>query len=117
MKNIDWQFIENNLLFIYQEMLTQGEVNNSSSVRELTKEEIAFGITRIPTWQESMEQLFEYIDVAGEYELAYEAIIWDLENLTYHLSGKASIKLLELGLIFKYKSELEEDNIFDFRQK
>lgn len=102
MKRIDYLFIENNLLYIYEEMLTQ----------DMSE----YDIEGYNTWQGTMEQIFEFIDLAGEYALAYEYIIHDLRELPYKLSGKASIKLLELGLIFRYKSELEEDVVFDLRE-
>jgi hypothetical protein len=103
MKQINYQFIENNLLYIYNEILKQDMSN-------FNKDEFA-------TWKETMEQIYEFIDLAGEYELAYEYIIWQLNNLPYKISGKASIKLLELGLLFKYKTEDDKDKVFDFRNE
>lgn len=103
MKKIDWQFIENNLLFIYHEVLKQ-DMNKYNKIG-------------VATWQKTMDQIYEFIDLAGEYGLAYEFLIWQIDNLPYTLSGKASIKLLELGLIFKYKTEDDKDKVFDFREK
>ncbi|EGH45014.1 hypothetical protein ALO42_102596 [Pseudomonas syringae pv. atrofaciens] len=39
-----------------------------------------------------------------------------LETLPFKLSGVASVKLLEVGLIFGFKTEAEEDMKFDRRE-
>ncbi|RMV01494.1 hypothetical protein ALP19_102237 [Pseudomonas syringae pv. tomato] len=38
-----------------------------------------------------------------------------LERLPFKLSGRASVKLLEVGLIFGFKTEMEADMKFDRR--
>jgi hypothetical protein len=62
-----------------------------------------------------MKQIFEYIDLAGEYEVAYEILMATVEAYPFLLSGKAAVCLLELGLLFGYKTERKEDDLFDRR--
>ena len=52
---------------------------------------------------------------AGEYGLVYENVVSKLEASPFKLSGKAAIKLLEVGLIFGFKTESESDKEFDRR--
>jgi hypothetical protein len=65
---------------------------------------------------EEMRQIREYIEVAGEYGLAYETLVAAIEIHPFVLSGKAAISLLEVGLIFGFKTDREEDSFFDMRQ-
>ena len=57
---------------------------------------------------------FRLIDVHENYILSYESILLSLEEFSYKLSGKAVVKLLELGLIFKYKIDAREYSYLDF---
>ena len=98
---IDWQLIENNLLNIYDELKNQ-DMSKYDDNEQLS-------------YEDGMKQIFEFIDLAGEYGLAYEYLTGYLEDYPCTLSGKAAVKLLELGLIFKYKTENEEDVMFDSR--
>lgn len=94
--------IDNNLSFILDEMKTQPGVAHSYSADELQ-------------YVEHMEQIREFIVDAGEYGLAYEYIVVALQSLPFMLSGKASVKLLEVGLLMRFKSEMEDDKNFDMR--
>ncbi len=64
---------------------------------------------------EEMEQIHEYIEIAGEYGIAYETLVATIEAHHFLLSGKAAICLLELGLLFRYKTDRKEDALFDLR--
>lgn len=66
-------------------------------------------------FDEEMKQVREYIDVGGEYGIAYESLVATIESHPFVLSGKAAISLLELGLLFGYKTGLDEDRVFDRR--
>ena len=57
----------------------------------------------------------EWLDDAGKYGLVYENVVSMLEVWPFKLSGKAAIKLLEVGLIFGFKTESESDKGFDRR--
>jgi hypothetical protein len=67
------------------------------------------------TFDEQIQQIHEYIDV-GEYGVAYEVLVAMLENFPFRLSGVAVIKLVEVALLFRFKSELPEDAKFDSRR-
>lgn len=62
-----------------------------------------------------LNQIDEYIDV-GEYSIAYECIIANLEQIPFTLNGITAIKVLEAGLIMQYKTERPEDRAFDMRR-
>ncbi len=64
---------------------------------------------------EEMGQFHEYIEIAGEYGAAYETLVAAIDAHPFLLSGKAAICLLELGLIFRYKTDRKEDVLFDLR--
>ena len=68
------------------------------------------------SFREQMEQLREYIADAGEFGIAYESIIANLEQIPFTLSGAATVKLLEVGLIMRYKTERPQDQVFDMRK-
>lgn len=68
------------------------------------------------SFRDQMEQIHEYIADAGEYGLAYESIIANLEQIPFTLSGVAAVKLLEVGLIMRYKTERPQDQVFDMRK-
>jgi hypothetical protein len=61
-----------------------------------------------------MKQIREFVEV-GEYGIAYESMVADIEALPFVLSGKAAVSLLELGLLFGYKTDRDEDREFDRR--
>jgi hypothetical protein len=62
-----------------------------------------------------MKQIREFIEVAGEYGLAYESLVAAIESHPFALSGKTAVSLLELGLLLGYKTERNEDREFDRR--
>ena len=101
MKN-DYEFIENNLKFLLDEIKSQPEVASN------------FPPECLP-FEEQVDLLSEWLQEAGEYGLAYESIVSMLEVFPFKLSGGAAIKLLEVGLIFGFKTESEVDRCFDRR--
>ena len=100
----DYHFIESNLLFVLDELSTQSEVA------------VHFP-SEMQSYDEQMEQVREYIVDAGEYGIAFEAIVSMLELFPFQLSGQASVKLLEVGLLMGFKTERMHDAKFDKRNK
>jgi hypothetical protein len=66
-------------------------------------------------FSEQVEQIREWIEDAGEYGIAYESLVSMLEAFPFELSGQAAIKLLEVGLLLRFKTERVEDAQFDSR--
>jgi hypothetical protein len=64
---------------------------------------------------DEMKQIHEYIEIAGEYGIAYETLVATIEAHPFVLSSRAVISLLELGLLFGYKTDRKEDSRFDRR--
>lgn len=67
------------------------------------------------SFDEEMNQLNEFVHDANEFVLAYESIVASLESIPFKLSGSRSVDLLEIGLLLRFKTEREEDAVFDFR--
>lgn len=67
------------------------------------------------SYEEQMSQISEWIQDAGEFGLAYEAMISLLESFPFVLTGSAAVRLLEVGLIFGFKTESYRDKLFDRR--
>lgn len=65
--------------------------------------------------KEEIEQIREFVDV-GEYGIAYESIVSALESAPFNITGHAAVSLLELGLLFGYKSEKSSDSQYDRRK-
>lgn len=65
-------------------------------------------------YDEQIVQIREYIE-NREYGLAYETIICILEKLDADIPAKISVVLIELALLFRFKTERSEDGIFDIR--
>lgn len=63
-------------------------------------------------WLEQMDELVKY---AGEFSIAYESIVATLEQFPFAISGPTAVRLIEVGLIMKYKTERDCDVIFDGR--
>jgi len=99
---IDYAFIEENLGFILREIKEQPEVA------------LHFPPDCI-SYDEQVHQVGEWLRDSGEYGLVYESIVSALEKFPFKLSGRAAIKLLEVGLIFGFKTESEADRKFDRR--
>lgn len=67
-------------------------------------------------YEDKMAQIREFIDLAGEYGLAFEYINSALERYPYKVSVKAAVKLLEVGLLMGFRSESDKDSRFDRRR-
>jgi len=92
MKNqSDHEIIENNLMAVLEEMEGQPEIGNFYPPDGMS-------------YEDEMAQIREFIDLAGEYGLAFEYISGALERYPYKISGKSNIKLLEAGLLMGFKS-------------
>ncbi|PBQ13401.1 hypothetical protein [Pseudomonas syringae] len=98
----DCRLIENNLVLLLNEIKSQPEIAFYTSSESLS-------------YSDQVEQLSEWLHDAGEYGLVYESIVSLLERLPFKLSGRAAVKLLEVGLIFGFKTEMEVDMKFDRR--
>jgi len=61
------------------------------------------------------EQIRGWIEDAREYGIAYESLISMLEHFPFQVSGRTAVRLLEVGLLLRYKTELAEDARFDSR--
>jgi hypothetical protein len=99
----DYELIEENLLIVLQEMEGQPEVARAYPPNAMT-------------YEDEMAQIREFIDLAGECGLAFEYISSALEQYPYKVSGKAAVKLLEVGLLMGFKSENDKDSRFDRRR-
>ena len=69
------------------------------------------------SFQEEMDQIQEYITNAGEYGIAYECVVSNLERVPFMLSGRAAIKLLEVALLMGRKTDRPEDAMFETEQR
>lgn len=67
------------------------------------------------SYSDEMAQIREFIEIAGEYGLAYEYINCALERHPYKIYGKIAIKLLEVRLLMGFKSGRENDKRLDRR--
>jgi hypothetical protein len=92
--------IEERLLIVLSELERQPEVAKNYQPGVLP-------------YNEEINQIKEYIELAGEYGLAYETIVASLEEHPFILSGIAAVKLLEVGLLMGFKTERVEDNAFN----
>ncbi|SDC59853.1 hypothetical protein [Paraburkholderia lycopersici] len=98
----DFEFIEDNLIFVLDEMSAQPEVGQHYPAN-------------VMSYEDEIAQIREFIELAGEYGLAFEYINSALEQFPYRISGKAAVKLLEVGLLMGFKSENDKDKRFDRR--
>jgi hypothetical protein len=99
---VDGKLIQENLLVVMAAIRAQGEVG-----KLFPPEQKSFA--------EQMEQIREWLEDAGEYGLAYESLIAMLEEFPFQLPGGAAVKLLEVGLLMRFKTERPEDARFDAR--
>ncbi|MEY3172991.1 MAG: hypothetical protein RLZZ436_904 [Planctomycetota bacterium] len=67
------------------------------------------------SFDEEMEQIREYLEDAGEFGIAYEVLVANLEQVPFMISGRAAISLLEVALLLGYKTDREQDWIYDRR--
>jgi hypothetical protein len=100
----DFNFVEENLFFVLRELEAQPEVASY-----FPKDIMSYG--------DQLAQLREYLEDAGEYGLAYEGIVSLLETMPFKLTGQATIKLLEVGLLFGFKTDADKDKNFDKRSR
>lgn len=100
---IPWKKIYENLRMVLSEMKMQPEIK-------------LFDQVEWASYDETCKQIQEFIDV-GECGLAYEYIVGHLEMFPYQLTGSCAIKLLEVGLLMGFKTEQEQDLIYDRRAK
>jgi hypothetical protein len=97
-----YEIIESNLLDIINEISRQPEVGKLFPSNRLT-------------FDAYVAQLLEYVEDAGEYGVAYESIVACISRYPFSFSGKSAVKLLEVGLLMRYKTGLPEDKEFDSR--
>ncbi|OYR07538.1 hypothetical protein [Brucella grignonensis] len=93
--------VEKNLKFIAGELINKGEYYEPLYDNEMP-------------YEEQIISIFEYID-HGEYGVAYENLICLLERSKTCVSAKATVKIIEVSLLFGFKTERLEDRIFDRR--
>jgi hypothetical protein len=103
MVNVRQAEIESRLLCVLNEIEKQRSVSASYPAGVLP-------------FADEMKQIREYIEVAGEYGVAYEILVATIEVFPFTLSGKVAIALLELGLLLGYKTDRTEDSLFDRRK-
>ena len=97
------EIIKANLLAVLIEVRDQPDIGKCFS-------------NKLQSYVEMIEQTREYIEDAGEFGIAYESLVCTLQSFPFQLSGAAAIKLLEVGLLMKFKTNLHEDALFDSRQ-
>ena len=95
--------IEDRPIRVLAEMQAQREVASSH-----------YPADRMP-FDEEMAQIAEFIGPAGEFGMAYESIICSLETIPFTLSGGGTVALIEAALLMSYKTDRDEDSIFDSR--
>ena len=62
-----------------------------------------------------MGQVREWVEDVGEYGIAYELLVSMLEEFPFQLSGQVAVKLLEAGILMRFKTEQPQDARFDSR--
>jgi hypothetical protein len=77
------------------------EIQNQSHIGELFSND---GLS----FSDLIDQLYEYVD-CNEQGIAYETVVVYLEECPFVLSGRTSVALLELGLLFGFRTERPED--------
>jgi hypothetical protein len=86
------------------------EIKEQESIGEMFPESMQ-------SFAEQISQLYEYIEIVGEYGVAYELLVSMLERFPFILHGRVVINLLEVGLIFGFKTDCLEDEQFDRRSR
>lgn len=94
--------IEESLLRVLGEVEEQREIGNTFPVE-------------MQSLDDQTAQIREYIELAGEYGIAYESLVCLLEFRPFKVSGPVAIELLEVGLLLKFKTDRPEDSMFDSR--
>jgi hypothetical protein len=88
------------------------EANLSCVMREMAAHPEAADPTDTASFEELMSDVRKWIEDHGEYGIAYEAMVVELERGAFHLSGRAAVKLLEVGLLFGFKTARPQDKRF-----
>jgi uncharacterized protein YutD len=96
------EIIKKRLRAVLDEMKKQVQLSNHFGGQSLS-------------FDEEMEQIREYIDDAGEFGIAYEVLVANLEQVPFVISGKSAVYLLEVGLLLGYKTDDANDRIYDRR--
>ena len=96
------KLIDSNLLAVLSEVEAQPAVGECRPPDTLS-------------FSDEIKLLHEWIDYAGEAGLAYESLVCMLESEPFQLSGSAAVKLLEVGLLMKFKTERLKDEKFRIR--
>jgi hypothetical protein len=95
--------IKTRLLLIVDNLAVQNDVGALYSDGELPHDEFIL-------------QIREFADHRG-CGIAYESLVATIEAHPYRLSNKSAIALLELGLLFRFKTDRPEDKLFDVRRE
>jgi len=66
----------------------------------------------ILNYDDQIKNLDEYINDVDEFGIAYELIVVLLEKYSFRILGKNAIHLLEIGLIFGFKTTRDIDDEF-----
>lgn len=97
------KLIQQNLSAVYQEVCKQADI-----AINVPSSQMPFDM--------QMDQIREWIEDVGEYGIAYESLVSLLELYPIQLSGSAAVKLLEVSLLFGFKTERAQDRPFDRRE-
>lgn len=100
--NSNYEFIESNLMQVLEDLRGQPALADQFPDEGMS-------------YEDQMGQISEWIQDAGEFGLAYEAMVSLLESFPFMLTGGAAVRLLEVGLIFGFKTESDNDKRFDRR--
>lgn len=98
----DAKLIQSNLQFVLAEIGKQSRVGEEFS-------------PDLQSFPEQVESIREWVEEAGEFGIAYEAIVAMLEKFPFQISGPAAVKLLEVGLLMRFKTDQVKDAKFDSR--
>jgi hypothetical protein len=91
--------LEKRILLILQELEDQKRIEEDDSKECLSH-------------KDSIYQIKEFVE-AGEYGIAYMSLVFYFEDYNFNISSFASVKLLELGLLMGFKTDREEDQIYN----
>jgi len=67
------------------------------------------------SFDEQIQQVSEWLHGVGELSLSYETLVSMLERYPFVMTGRGAVKLLEVGLLLRFKTDLDKDKKFDFR--
>ena len=95
-------FVGKSLTALLEELESQPEMAN-------------FFAPDILSYKDTLSNIGEWLGDNGEYGLAYEVMVSLLERFDFKISGKSAVRLLEVGLYFGYKTDLESDHDLDWR--